>query len=66
IPLHRFYVPPNLYSNEDKQALAKHITNLYARRGLPEFYVVVLFVEVPRQGYFVGGKARGNADNACI
>ncbi|KAG7448806.1 uncharacterized protein BT62DRAFT_929884 [Guyanagaster necrorhizus] len=60
MPLHRFYVPPNLYSDEDKQTLSKAITNQYTRTGLPEFYVVVLFVEVPRQGYFVGGKATDN------
>lgn len=60
MPLHRFFIPPNLYSDEDKQTLSKVITDLYAQRGLPEFYVVVLFIEIPRNGYFVGGRATDN------
>ncbi|KAK0192905.1 putative oxalocrotonate tautomerase [Armillaria mellea] len=60
MPLHRFFIPSNLYSDEDKQTLSKAITDLYVKIGLPEFYVVVLFIEVPRHGYFVGGKATDN------
>jgi phenylpyruvate tautomerase PptA (4-oxalocrotonate tautomerase family) len=54
MPLHRLYVPPNLYSAEDKAAIAEAITEVYAR--LPAFYVVVLFIDISKESYFVGGK----------
>jgi phenylpyruvate tautomerase PptA (4-oxalocrotonate tautomerase family) len=54
MPLHRFYVPPNLYSAEDKAAIAEAITEVYPR--LPAFYVVVLFINIDKESYFVGGK----------
>ncbi|THV00315.1 hypothetical protein K435DRAFT_657510 [Dendrothele bispora CBS 962.96] len=54
MPLHRLYVPPNLYTPEEKSAIAKAITGVYS--GLPTFYVVVVFVDVPKQNYFVGGE----------
>ncbi|KAK7451314.1 hypothetical protein VKT23_012655 [Stygiomarasmius scandens] len=54
MPLHRFYIPPNLYTSEEKAAIAKAITAIYS--SLPLFYVVVLFVEVPKENYFVGGE----------
>jgi len=54
MPLHRFYVPPNLYSAEDKAAIAEAITEVYPR--LPAFYVVVLFINIDKESYFVGGR----------
>ncbi|KAF9025888.1 hypothetical protein BDZ89DRAFT_1114061 [Hymenopellis radicata] len=59
MPLHRFYVPPNLYSAEDKAKLAEAITDIYTKRitaPIPAFYVVVLFIDVKQEDYFVGGK----------
>ncbi|KAF8908311.1 putative oxalocrotonate tautomerase [Mucidula mucida] len=47
MPLHRFYIPPNLYTVEDKAKLADAITNVYTR--IPRFYVVVLFIEVDQE-----------------
>jgi len=58
MPLHRFYIPRNTYSKEDKAALGKAITDIYD--FLPTFYVVVLFIEVDKEDYFVGGKAVDN------
>ncbi|KIM79868.1 hypothetical protein PILCRDRAFT_823055 [Piloderma croceum F 1598] len=54
MPLHRLYVPPNLYSAEDKAVIAEAITKVYAQ--LPAFYVVVLFIDIDKENYFVGGK----------
>lgn len=54
MPLHRWFVPPNLYSDEDKAAIAKAITSRYSM--LPPFYVVVLFIDVKENSYFVGGE----------
>jgi len=58
MPLHRLYVPPKLYSPDDKAAIADAITKVYAR--LPAFYVVVLFISADREDYFVGGKRSDN------
>ena len=58
MPLHRFYIPRNTYSKEDKAALSEAITSVY--NVLPKFYVVVLFIEVDKEDYFVGGKSVDN------
>jgi phenylpyruvate tautomerase PptA (4-oxalocrotonate tautomerase family) len=58
MPLHRFYVPPSLYSAEEKAAIADAITKVYAR--IPAFYVVVLFINVSKDDYFVGAQKRDN------
>ncbi|KAF9025889.1 4-oxalocrotonate tautomerase [Hymenopellis radicata] len=55
MPLHRFYIPPNLYTAEDKAKLAEAITNVYT--FIPRFYVVVLFIEVDQENCFVGGNS---------
>jgi len=36
MPLWHLYCPENVYSAEDKRALAARITDLYAQVGLPE------------------------------
>uniref|UniRef100_A0A914CIW7 Tautomerase cis-CaaD-like domain-containing protein n=1 Tax=Acrobeloides nanus TaxID=290746 RepID=A0A914CIW7_9BILA len=56
MPLHRIFYSPGTFSEQDKEALAAHITKLYTSVGLPAFYVVVLFLPVEEQNYFVGGK----------
>ncbi|KAJ7171273.1 putative oxalocrotonate tautomerase [Mycena filopes] len=59
MPLHRFYVPKDLYTPEDKAAIAEAITNLYSGppASLPAFYVVVLFIEFEKGNFFNSGKA---------
>lgn len=58
MPLHRFYVPPDLYSADDKAKIAEAITEIYTKKlkPLPAFYVVVIFIDVKEEDYFVGGK----------
>ena len=58
MPLHRLYVPHALYSAEDKSAIAEAITKVYA--AIPAFYVVVLFISVDKEDYYVGGKRDDN------
>lgn len=59
MPLHRIFVPPNLYSEEDKQAIATVITEkVYG--PLPSFYVVVIFITVEKGDYYVGAEKRDN------
>ena len=57
MPLWHIYCPENAYSAEDKCALATRITDLYASRGLPRFYASVVFHELAKNSFFVGGKA---------
>lgn len=59
MPLHIFYVPPGLYSEEDKAKLAAAITDIYVHKlpnPIAAFLVVVLFIDVKEGSYFVGGK----------
>ncbi|ESK90080.1 4-oxalocrotonate tautomerase [Moniliophthora roreri MCA 2997] len=54
MPFHRWYCPPNLYTADEKKAIAAAITDVYKR--LPAFYVVVNFINVDRENFFVGGE----------
>ena len=56
MPLHRIFHPPGAFTAAEKQALTDRITALYTIR-LPAFYVVVLFIPVEEDSFFVGGKA---------
>ncbi|KAI1710003.1 putative oxalocrotonate tautomerase enzyme domain-containing protein [Ditylenchus destructor] len=56
MPLHRFYVPEGLYTEDDKKKLAQSITDIYTSIGLPAFYVIILFIPVKKDSYYVGGK----------
>ncbi|KZP33161.1 hypothetical protein FIBSPDRAFT_773652 [Athelia psychrophila] len=59
MPLHRIFVPRDLYSEQDKQAMTTAITEkVYGR--IPAFYVVVLFITVEKGDYYVGAKQRDN------
>ncbi|THV00049.1 hypothetical protein K435DRAFT_936026 [Dendrothele bispora CBS 962.96] len=54
MPFHRIYCPPDLYTASEKQAIAQALTNLYER--LPKFFVVVNFIPVGKDDFFVGGE----------
>ncbi|CAM6116667.1 unnamed protein product [Calypogeia fissa] len=56
MPLHRIFHPPGIFSGEDKKAIAERITAIYTSVGLPQFYVIVLFIPVDEDSFFVGGK----------
>jgi phenylpyruvate tautomerase PptA (4-oxalocrotonate tautomerase family) len=56
MPLWNLYCPEGTYTPEHKQALAERITELYTEFGIPRFYVSVVFVELLRESYFVGGE----------
>lgn len=57
MPFHRFYVPQGLYSSGDKRSIAEAVTEVYVKVGLPRFYVVVNFIEVSEENFYVGGKS---------
>ncbi|KAJ6531397.1 putative oxalocrotonate tautomerase enzyme-domain-containing protein [Mycena vulgaris] len=55
MPLHRFFTPKGMYSPADKTAIAAAVTAVY--KTLPQFYVLVLFIELDPENFFVGGKS---------
>ena len=58
MPLWKIYHPVGCFSADDKHQLSQRITALYKR--LPKFYVGVVFQEVPRENFYVGGEPRDN------
>ena len=58
MPLWKIYHPANAYTSDDKQQFAERITNLYQR--LPKFYVGVVFQDVPKESFYIGGKPVDN------
>lgn len=55
MPLWKIYHPEGSFSAEDKKSIAARITGIY--RNLPRFYVGVVFQEVPKDSFFIGGEA---------
>ncbi|CUA68947.1 hypothetical protein RSOLAG22IIIB_08200 [Rhizoctonia solani] len=60
MPMHRIYTTPGLYSPTEKKALAEAITKIYQGLGLPAFYVVVLFLDLPKDSFYIGGETNDN------
>lgn len=58
MPLWKIYHPANAYTSDDKQQFAERITSLYQR--LPKFYVGVVFQDVPKESFYIGGKPVDN------
>ncbi|KAF8601433.1 hypothetical protein BDV93DRAFT_524813 [Ceratobasidium sp. AG-I] len=58
MPMHRIYSAQGVYTPAEKQALSKAITALYTGPAvqLPAFYVVVLFIDLPKDSFFIGGE----------
>ena len=46
MPLWKVYHPVGAFTAEDKTALAKRVTEVYARIPIPKFYVVFIFEEI--------------------
>ena|SRR3989338_2596734 len=59
MPLWKIYHPVGAYSAEDKQAISKSITDVYAR-VMPRFFVGVIFQEVGAGEFYIGGEPRSN------
>ena len=58
MPLWKLYHPVDTFSAEDKQALSQRITALY--KPLPKFYVGVVFQEVAKDSFYIGGQPVDN------
>ncbi|KAI6170122.1 Tautomerase-3 domain-containing protein [Aphelenchoides besseyi] len=56
MPFHCFFHTPGTFSQADKDELGKQINDLYVSVGLPPFYVLVLFIPIEKNDFYVGGK----------
>ncbi|KAF8601370.1 hypothetical protein BDV93DRAFT_495739 [Ceratobasidium sp. AG-I] len=55
MPLHRIYTTSGQYTPAEKHSLSKAITSLY-NQYLPAFYVVVAFIDLPVDSFYIGGE----------
>ncbi|KAJ5457029.1 4-oxalocrotonate tautomerase [Penicillium desertorum] len=66
MPLVRIYHPsPRTFTNaKERKAFADDIVNMYTSYGLPPFFAIVLFIPLPDDYIYVGGRSdeRANAD----
>jgi|ERR1700733_11877158 phenylpyruvate tautomerase PptA (4-oxalocrotonate tautomerase family) len=53
MPLWKIYHPTGAFTTEEKHAFSRRITDLYAI--LPKFYVNVIFQEIPKESFYIGG-----------
>jgi phenylpyruvate tautomerase PptA (4-oxalocrotonate tautomerase family) len=60
MPLWKVYHSAGAYTQEDKHAFSKRITDIYSQVPLPKFYVDVVFEEVPQDSFYVGGEPTRN------
>ncbi|MDU1695537.1 MAG: tautomerase family protein [Bradyrhizobium sp.] len=58
MPFWKIYHPVGAFTAEDKRALSERITGCY--RGLPKFYVIVVFQEVAPDSFYKGGEEASN------
>ncbi len=58
MPLWKVYHPVGAYTAQDKNAFAKRIVGLYP--SLPRFYVNVIFQEIPKDSFYIGGEPVDN------
>lgn len=58
MPLWKIHHPVRAYTAEDKHAFARKITELYSM--MPKFYVNVVFREVPKDSFYIGGEPVDN------
>lgn len=55
MPLWQIFHSPDAFTAEEKQAIARQITDVYATI-LPRFYVNVFFQPLPKSSFFIGGE----------
>ena len=54
MPLHRIYCTKGIFTAAEKEAISQSITKCYSI--LPPFYVVVVFLEVEPDNFYIGGE----------
>ena len=66
MPVWRIFAHPDTFTPTQRVALAKDVTELYKKGGLPAFYVNVFFIPLEQDNYFIGGVAKKNFVRICI
>lgn len=66
MPLIRLYLAPNILSSDEKKEVSIQLTDIYTSRGLPPFYVNIIFIETPPNCLFVGGEPQDKFVRICI
>ena len=66
MPLWNVYHPVGAYTEQEKREFADRVASNYQARGLPRFYVVVLFHGVDRGSFYVGGESAGDVVRIAI
>jgi len=54
MPLWKIYHPENAFTEQDKKSIAEGLTAIYP---LPKFYVGVVFEQIPKHSFYIGGEA---------
>lgn len=60
MPLWRIYSSPGTFDPTQKAALVSSIVPMYTPAGLPAFYVVIVFHDIPSDSFFVSGQPQKN------
>jgi len=56
MPYWKIYHGVDAFTTEEKDAIAKSVTNYYVSVGLPDFYVNIFFIAVPTSNFYVAGQ----------
>src|SRR5689334_6356023 len=67
MPLWTIYHSPDVFTTDERQELARTITDYYADQvGLPRFYVVTVFRDISADNFYVGGEMSERAVRVVI
>ena len=67
MPLWTIYHSPGTFTADERRKLAETVTAYYSDQlGLPRFYVVTLFQEIPADSFYVGGEPSARAVRVTI
>ncbi|QKX59077.1 uncharacterized protein TRUGW13939_06207 [Talaromyces rugulosus] len=61
MPRWTFELAPNTLTKQEKGTIAKKVTELYIRRGVPSFFINVFFHENGENNFYSGGKCPPSA-----
>ncbi|WP_203887782.1 tautomerase family protein [Planotetraspora kaengkrachanensis] len=66
MPLWHVYHPVGTYTARQKEEFAADVAQHYVGAGLPKFYVITLFHEVPESSFLIGGEPSDSAVRVVI
>lgn len=60
MPVWRIFAHPSIFTHDQKRSFAEDVTAMYVSRGLPKFYVNVLFIPLEEDELWIGGEPRND------